>query len=208
MAENKVVINPETQIASLYVKNEYSNWDASRNYLVSTGYEKEKLGNRGLGVTPVGKHEIAEKIGEGAKEGTVFIGRKTVPYVGENKIIRKILRNNFIRGFLKNKVWTPSPRNSLNKGKNKNKGLVLSRILRIKGLEEQNSRTYERYIYLHGTRNEHKLGEPNTQACIVFSNKNIIDLFNRVSVGCKVDILDRTYNEDKAIKKQQELGLR
>jgi len=210
MSDSKIVINPETQIATLYIKEDYIGWDSWRkvnSYLVSMGKRSnEILGNEDEdGISPCGLHEIVEKIGEEEKEGTVFIGRRPVPYIGENRFIRKILKNEFIRGLLPSKVWTSDPKNPLNKGKMKDRGFVLTRILRIKGLEDRNSATYDKNIYLHATRNLHKLGKPNTRGCIAFSSKDIIDVFNQVSVGTKVYIEDKLYNEDKAKKAQLEL---
>src|ERR1051326_7543300 len=47
--------------------------------------------------------------------------------------------------------------------------LVMSRILWLDGLDAQNSNTRERYIYIHGTKHEDKIGPVNVDvalACI------------------------------------------
>lgn len=66
--------------------------------------------------------------------------------------------------------------------------LVLSRILWLHGLEPENANTKERYIYLHGTNHESLLGQPASCGCIRMSNKDVMDLFDRVSVGEAVEI--------------------
>ena len=38
--------------------------------------------------------------------------------------------------------------------------LVLTRILWLNGLEEENANTHDRYIYIHGTNQEERIGEP------------------------------------------------
>lgn len=69
--------------------------------------------------------------------------------------------------------------------------LVLSRILRLSGLEEGKNRggefdSWERMIYIHGTNDEGSLGQPSSKGCIRLSNHDIIDLYDQVKVGCRV----------------------
>ena len=58
--------------------------------------------------------------------------------------------------------------------------LVMSRILWLDGLEEHNANTRDRYIYIHGTNHEHKIGEPASHGCIRMTNADIIELFDLV----------------------------
>lgn len=78
-------------------------------------------------------------------------------------------------------VWKP--------GDAAGENLILTRILWLEGCEERNANTKERYIYLHGTRNEHKLGTPASHGCIVFSNKDIVEIFELMPVGAEVEVL-------------------
>lgn len=64
--------------------------------------------------------------------------------------------------------------------------LVLTRILRLHGLDAENANTMERYIYIHGTNQEALLGQAVSCGCIRMSNTDIIDLFERVNVGERV----------------------
>ena len=49
--------------------------------------------------------------------------------------------------------------------------------------------SYSRYIYIHGTSEEGKLGTPASHGCIRMKNKDVIDLYNKVEVGTLVLIL-------------------
>lgn len=66
--------------------------------------------------------------------------------------------------------------------------LITSRLLWLEGLEAHNANTYARYIYLHGTNQEHLLGTPHSHGCVRLSNPAVIDLFDLVPVGTEVVI--------------------
>lgn len=108
--------------------------------------------------TPLGKMEIAGKIGAGAQPGTVFKGR---------------LRTGEI-------VEVNSP----------GRDPIVTRILRLRGLEAQNARAASRGIYIHGTPEEARIGEPVSYGCIRMKSDDVIRLYNLVAVGSKVTILD------------------
>ena len=61
--------------------------------------------------------------------------------------------------------------------------MILSRILRLNGLDAENANSMERYIYVHGTNQEDLLGEPASCGCIRMANKDVIDLFDKIDVG-------------------------
>ena len=65
---------------------------------------------------------------------------------------------------------------------------VQTRILWLDGLDPENANTFERYIYIHGTNAESKLGTPASFGCVRMANVEIIDLFDRVAVGTPVEI--------------------
>ncbi len=66
--------------------------------------------------------------------------------------------------------------------------LVLSRILWLDGVELHNANTRERFIYIHGTKQEHKIGRPDSHGCIRMRNADVIELFDLVEVGTPVSI--------------------
>lgn len=67
---------------------------------------------------------------------------------------------------------------------------VLTRILWLDGLEPHNANTRDRYIYIHGTNQEKRIGTPASHGCIRLTNAGVIDLFNRVAPGTPVEIID------------------
>jgi L,D-transpeptidase YbiS len=65
---------------------------------------------------------------------------------------------------------------------------VTSRILWLDGLEEENANTHDRYIYIHGTKHEDKIGTPDSHGCIRMRNEDVIELFELVDEGTPVTI--------------------
>lgn len=70
--------------------------------------------------------------------------------------------------------------------------LVLSRILRLEGMDAENANTLERFIYIHGTNHEDKLGQPASHGCIRLRNEEVIELFDMVSEGIELEIQPAT----------------
>ena len=66
--------------------------------------------------------------------------------------------------------------------------LVLSRILWLDGLDAHNANTRDRFIYIHGTKHEDKLGQPDSHGCVRMRNADVIELFNLVDVDTPVTI--------------------
>lgn len=169
--EVRVVVDPEVQKAFLY-----ENGSLTKEFIVSTG--RNGIGDHvdGSGKTPIGLFKVEAKYGDNAPKGAVFDSRE-----------------------LTGEVWDENPENPLNQGENAKKGYVLTRILWLGGMDEDpssptyNENTIGHYIYFHGTRNEDKLGSPNSAGCIVMSNDDIIDFYDRVPVFTRVEILNKPY---------------
>ncbi len=71
--------------------------------------------------------------------------------------------------------------------------LILTRILRLEGLEEGINKgpgvdSYERYIYIHGTGREDLIGTPLSHGCVCLRNLDVIRLFDSVKEGTLVYI--------------------
>jgi L,D-transpeptidase YbiS len=66
--------------------------------------------------------------------------------------------------------------------------LVMTRILWLEGLERRNANTHERYIYIHGTNHEEKIGVPDSHGCVRMKNADLVELFERVIEGTPVEI--------------------
>jgi hypothetical protein len=108
------------------------------------------------GRTPTGWHIVREKIGDGQPCGTLFCARAAGPVV-----------------------------DSLNDDSGDD--LITSRILWLGGVEHGLNLggtvdSYRRYIYIHGTAQEHLVGRPVSHGCIRMNNRDVISLFERVSV--------------------------
>jgi lipoprotein-anchoring transpeptidase ErfK/SrfK len=66
--------------------------------------------------------------------------------------------------------------------------LVMSRILWLDGLDEQNANTRDRFIYIHGTKHEDKIGTPDSCGCVRMRNEDVIELFDFVDEGTPIVI--------------------
>ncbi len=115
--------------------------------------------------TPLGLHQIREKIGGDCQAYEVFIGRQP--------------QGNFYA--LKDSDKTLP------------EDVITSRILWLAGLEPGINQggdvdTYQRYIYIHGTVDEDKIGQPVSHGCIRMLNKDVIELYDQLEVGCHVRI--------------------
>ena len=109
--------------------------------------------------TPLGLHRIAEKIGGDEPIGTVFKGRKPIRVDSEDDT---------------------SPG-------------IKHRILWLEGMEPGFNQggdvdTKSRYIYIHGVGDESFLGTPHSEGCVNVGKRDLLPLFDRVSVGTLVYI--------------------
>lgn len=133
-------------------------------YRVSTA--TNGVGERnGSHCTPRGRHRIRVKIGAGAEVGTVFKGRRPTGEVYSPELARTHPRRDWI----------------------------LTRILWLCGEQPGFNRfgevdTMRRYIYIHGAPDSAKMGQPGSIGCIRMHNADLIELFDRVPAGTKVDI--------------------
>jgi L,D-transpeptidase YbiS len=66
--------------------------------------------------------------------------------------------------------------------------LITSRILWLDGLDADNANTRERFIYIHGTKHEDRIGTPDSHGCIRLRNADVIELFDLVEEGTPVVI--------------------
>jgi hypothetical protein len=84
---------------------------------------------------------------------------------------------------------------------------IVSRILWLNGLESVNSNAKRRYIYIHGTTEESRLGQPASYGCIRMGLKDVVDAFNEVNIGDKVVITKKHLPAGKAppVVKEEEV---
>lgn len=148
----------------------YRDGQLVKSYVISTSLRPPSNVKNSLG-TPRGLHEIAERVGAGAPPGIVFKARA-----------------NTGRHF------------SELDGEEQEKNLITTRILWLRGLEPgvnsgQNTAgesvdTYDRYVYIHGTNHEKRIGSPASSGCVQMRNLDIIELYDEVRVGDLVWIED------------------
>jgi lipoprotein-anchoring transpeptidase ErfK/SrfK len=135
-----------------------------QRYAVSTS--KHGAGEvRGSHQTPRGRHLIRAKIGAGAPLDSVFRGRRPTGEIYSAALAREFPERDWI----------------------------LTRILWLSGTEVGRNRlgnvdTMRRYIYIHGTPDTEEFGVPGSIGCIRMRNRDIVELFDLVSVGTLVDI--------------------
>ena len=67
--------------------------------------------------------------------------------------------------------------------------LITSRILWLDGIEPHNGNTRERLIYIHGTNEEHLIGQPASHGCVRMRNADVARLFDLVETGTEVEII-------------------
>lgn len=65
---------------------------------------------------------------------------------------------------------------------------IVTRILCLRGLEPQNAKALSRGIFIHGTPDERHIGRPASYGCIRMKSRDVIELFEQVRPGTKVEI--------------------
>jgi hypothetical protein len=67
---------------------------------------------------------------------------------------------------------------------------IVTRILWLEGLDPENSHAFDREIYIHGTPEEARLGEPVSYGCIRMRSQDVALLFERCPLGVEVRIVN------------------
>lgn len=122
---------------------------------------------RDSGCTPRGHHRIRAMIGRNCPSYAVFVGRR---HTGE--------------------LWTPELAERY-----PGRDWILSRILWLTGTDSGRNRggdcdSLRRFIYIHGTPPDQPMGQPRSHGCVRMRNRDVIELFEAVSPGTDVDILE------------------
>lgn len=65
---------------------------------------------------------------------------------------------------------------------------IVTRILWLEGLEPHNRNAYQRFIYIHGTPEERNIGQAVSYGCIRMRSQDIIELYDRVGTGARVEV--------------------
>ncbi|MEP6823150.1 MAG: L,D-transpeptidase [Chthoniobacterales bacterium] len=72
---------------------------------------------------------------------------------------------------------------------------IVSRVLWLRGKEDQNRNARERCIYIHGTAEEKRIGRRASFGCIRMKSKDVIALYARVHIGTPVRITEKRISE-------------
>lgn len=136
-----------------------------KTYTVSTALKGAGC-IKNSGCTPLGEHIIRAKIGGNAAPNTVFRGRRPTGEICTPELM----------ALHPERDW------------------ILTRILWLSGKEIGYNRlgnvdTMQRYIYIHGSPDSAEMGKPGSHGCVRMHNADIIELFDRVSVGTQVLIV-------------------
>ena len=136
-----------------------------KKYIISSS-EYGTGSEAGSNKTPLGLHKVNEKYRDktpinGRMIGRVFYGQIATLYNDTTKSKTDDVTSRIF--------WLEG----LEKGKNKGEGID----------------SYKRYIYIHGTSEEGRLGRPASHGCIRMKNNEVIDLYKTIAIGTLVLIL-------------------
>ena len=132
--------------------------DASESKTFPVSTAANGLGNRmDSNKTPIGVHRVKQKIGGGQPQGMIFEAREATDRVAKNT-------------------------------DNRDQDEITSRILWLDGLEPGFNKdgvydSFSRYIYIHGTSDEKRIGQAVSHGCIRMKNTDVIELFDGVLVN-------------------------
>ena len=116
--------------------------------------------------TPRGRHIVRARIGAGAPENAVFVGRRATGEIYDAALAAEY----------PGRDW------------------ILTRILWLSGTEPGRNRlgnvdSMRRFIYIHGTPDSEPMGVPRSHGCVRMRNADVIELFDMVDAGTPVEII-------------------
>ncbi|GAA0310835.1 L,D-transpeptidase [Psychrobacter aestuarii] len=150
----------------------YKDGTPQQRYRISSA--KNGIGSQeNSGCTPLGRHHIAEKIGTDLPMNSVFVGRVPTGEVYTPKLGAEHPERDWI---LTRILWLAGDEAGVNQGSNAH------------GCCD----TYQRYIYIHGTPDTEPMGAPLSHGCIRMRNTDMLELFDSVSVGTAVHIVNES----------------
>lgn len=116
--------------------------------------------------TPSGLHYIRDKQGQNAPLGGILVNGK---YTGQVANIQTKAVNTEKDDVTTRILWLMGCEHGINRGKDKD--------------------SFCRLIYIHGTPEEGLIGRPASHGCIRMLNKDVIELYNKATLGMYVLIL-------------------
>jgi lipoprotein-anchoring transpeptidase ErfK/SrfK len=158
------------EIIYISIKNQklyyISNNIIEKEYPISSA--KKGIGNKkNSDKTPLGLHYIREKHGDKTPLNGRMIGRI---FYGQIAEIYQDTSSSKTDDITSRILWLSGDEEGLNKNGNVD--------------------SYLRYIYIHGTSEEGKIGTPASHGCIRMKNADVIELYSLIKLNTKVLILD------------------
>lgn len=130
------------------------------------------------GKTPIRRYPVStSRFGIGTEEGS--FKTPTGNFRVAQKIGHGMPSSTVFRGRVPLNPDAPTPATE---------DLVMSRILWLDGIDADNANTRERFIYVHGTKHEDKIGQRDSHGCVRLRNADVIELFDLVDEGTLVVI--------------------
>jgi lipoprotein-anchoring transpeptidase ErfK/SrfK len=68
---------------------------------------------------------------------------------------------------------------------------ILSRVIWLRGKEQQNRAAHDRCIYIHGTPEERRIGRPASFGCIRMRSRDVIALYGFAHIGMHVTVTQK-----------------
>jgi lipoprotein-anchoring transpeptidase ErfK/SrfK len=72
-----------------------------------------------------------------------------------------------------------------------NRDAIVSCVIWLRGMEQQNAAAHDRCIYIHGTPEERNIGKAASFGCIRMRSRDIIALYDRVHIGMHVTVIEK-----------------
>lgn len=115
--------------------------------------------------TPLGIHAVEQMIGQNNPKNTIYVNRESYSQIAD--IITEAVDNE--------------------------EDFITSRVMWLSGLEPGfnqggNRDSFNRFIYIHGTHEEGLIGKKASHGCIRMLNHDVIELFDLLDKGTKVNI--------------------
>jgi len=85
---------------------------------------------------------------------------------------------------IKNRVATGETVNANAPGRD----AIVSRVIWLRGMEQQNRGARDRCIYIHGTPEERRIGTPASFGCIRMRSRDMIALYDLSHIGMHVTV--------------------
>ncbi len=102
--------------------------------------------------------------------------------LGKHQVVAKIGHGLPAGAVLKSRQWNGEvlPPNAPGRDP------IVSRILWLSGMEGSNHNAFNRFIYIHGTTEENRLGAPASYGCVRMAAKDVIKVFEQLPIGSTV----------------------